>query len=130
MPGFAQHVCRIAFRERGLQLLLAGRIDAFADDDRVVKRNLHYPGAGGNHAACAAVSTRRPYRAVVSAMRSQQFVYGGDMGRRRSATAADDGRARLYERGDVSRELLRADGEHGAPVDDTRHSRVRLHGDR
>ena len=52
------------------------------------------------------------------------------MGGRGSAAAADDRRARLDERNDVARKLLRTDGEDSASVDDLRQAGVRLDGDR
>ena len=125
--GFAQHVRDVAFRQRRLQLLLARRVDALADEDRVVKRDFDGARAGRDDGAG---SEWRVARGTLWAQRGERLVDGGEMRGRRAAAAADDCRAGRDERGDVPREGVGADGEDGAPVHDLRQPRVRLDGNR
>ena len=119
----AEDVGDVALGQRGPELLLAGGVDALADDDGVVEWDLDGARAGADD------GERRHWRPGAG-LSPQKPVNCRDVRRRGAAAAADHRGAGLDERGDVARELLRPDGEDGASVDDLGEPGVGLDDDR
>ena len=123
----AQNVTRVARLVGLFQLLLARRIDALADHQRVVERQLHAAGIGrdGRRHRRSAVARRTLNRHT-----GQTLRHGSNVLWRRAAAASDEDRASLDASRDVLREVRRPDVEARLSVHDPRHARVGLHNDR